>query len=158
MQAFQILQFSQYLDALIRRTGVPSAKFLESCQLGDSGHPVIVEFQRTCDRELFKVQQFDQVNKPCTDAIRCYGANVYLACCAMCGAAAESILLAIAVAKEGDADKVERLYLASSGRKKVENLVLGQQVKPIQEEFLGYMSLLKYWRDAASHGRLRDFR
>jgi hypothetical protein len=61
------------------------------------------------------------------DAIRCYGANVYLACCAMCGAAAESILLAVAVAKEGDADKVERLYLASGGRKKVENLVLGQQ-------------------------------
>lgn len=87
------------------------------------------------------------------DAIRCYGANVYLACCAMCGAAAESILLAVAIAKEGDADKVERLYLASGGRRKVENLILGQQPKPIQEEFLGYLSLLKYWRDAASHGR-----
>lgn len=87
------------------------------------------------------------------DAIRCYGANVYLACCAMCGAAAESILLAVAIAKEGHADKVERLYLASGGRRKVENLILGQQPKPIQEEFLGYLSLLKYWRDAASHGR-----
>jgi hypothetical protein len=87
------------------------------------------------------------------DAIRCYGANVYLACCAMCGAAAESILLAVAIAKEDDTDKVERLYLASGGRKKVENLLLGQQSKPIQEEFLGYMSLLKYWRDAAAHGR-----
>jgi hypothetical protein len=89
----------------------------------------------------------------CQDAIRCYGANVYLACCAMCGAAAESILLAVAIAKEGDADKVERLYLASGGRRKVENLILGQQPKPIQEEFLGYLSLLKYWRDAATHGR-----
>ncbi len=87
------------------------------------------------------------------EAIRCYGANVYLACCAMCGAAAESILLAVAIAKDGDADKVDRMYLASGGRRRVEQLIIGQQAKPIQEEFVGYLSLLKYWRDAASHGR-----
>ncbi len=33
-------------------------------------------------------------------AVRCYGAQTYLACCVMCGAAAESILLAAATAKE----------------------------------------------------------
>lgn len=87
------------------------------------------------------------------EAIRCYGANVYLACCAMCGAAAESILLAVATAKKGSAEEVERMYLASGGRRRVEQFILGQQPKPIQEEFVGYMSLLKYWRDAASHGR-----
>src|SRR5262249_35556513 len=32
-------------------------------------------------------------------ALRCYGAHAYLACCAMCGAAAESITLAIAIHK-----------------------------------------------------------
>jgi hypothetical protein len=87
------------------------------------------------------------------EAIRCYGTNVYLACCAMCGAAAESVLLAVATAKTGNAEEVERQYLASGGRKRVEQLLLGQQTKPIREEFVGYLSLLKYWRDAASHGR-----
>jgi hypothetical protein len=87
------------------------------------------------------------------EAIRCYGANVYLACCAMCGAAAESILLAVATAKQRDAEAVERMYLAAGGRRRVENLIIGQQAQPVKEEFLGYLSLLKYWRDAASHGR-----
>jgi hypothetical protein len=87
------------------------------------------------------------------EAIRCYGANVYLASCAMCGAAAESILLAVATAKKGSAEEVDRLYLTAGGRRRVEQLIMGQQPKSIQEEFGGYLSLLKYWRDAASHGK-----
>lgn len=87
------------------------------------------------------------------EAIRCYGANVYLACCAMCGAAAESVLLAVATAREGDADKVEKLYLGSGGRRRVEQLIVGQQQQSVREEFVGYLSLLKYWRDTAAHGR-----
>jgi len=86
------------------------------------------------------------------EAICCYGANAYLACCAMCGAAAESVLLAVAIEKDGDASKVEQMYLASGGRGRVEKLILGQQRKAIQDEFRGYLSLLKYWRDSASHG------
>lgn len=86
------------------------------------------------------------------EAIRCYGSNAYLACCAMCGASAESALLAVAIAKDGDQNKIEHMYLGNSGRGRVENLVLGQQTKSIQEEFRGYLSLLKYWRDSASHG------
>ena len=34
------------------------------------------------------------------EAVRCYGAHAYLACCVMAGAAGESILLATAIAKE----------------------------------------------------------
>lgn len=86
------------------------------------------------------------------EAIRCYGANAYLACCAMCGAAAESVLLAVAIEKDGDASKVEKMYLANGGRGRVEKLILGQQKTAIQDEFRGYLSLLKYWRDSASHG------
>ena len=40
------------------------------------------------------------------EAVRCYSALAYMACCAMCGAAAESIVLAIAIAKTGDAESV----------------------------------------------------
>jgi hypothetical protein len=34
------------------------------------------------------------------EAVRCYGAHAYLACCAMCGAATESIMLATAIQKK----------------------------------------------------------
>ena len=87
------------------------------------------------------------------EAIRCYGANAYLACCAMCGAAAESILLSVASTKDGDDSKVGKMYLSSGGRGRTEKYILGQQRQPLQEEFRGYLSLLKYWRDSASHGK-----
>jgi hypothetical protein len=35
------------------------------------------------------------------EAVRCYGAHAYLACCVMAGAAGESILLSTAIAKDG---------------------------------------------------------
>lgn len=85
------------------------------------------------------------------EAIRCYGANAYLACCSMCGAAAESIVLAVASARTS-IEKTEKEYLGSGGRGRIEKLILGQQPEAIRSEFRGYMSLLKYWRDAASHG------
>lgn len=86
------------------------------------------------------------------EAVRCYGAHAFLACCAMCGAAAESVVLAVAIAKDGDNDRVEKAYLGISGRSKLEKFILGQQVKRIQEEFSSSMNLLKYWRDNSAHG------
>lgn len=87
------------------------------------------------------------------DAIRSYSATAYLACCAMCGAAAESILLALAIAKTKDEGSVIKDYVAANGRARIEKLLLGQQPESIRREFLGYASLLKYWRDYAAHGR-----
>ncbi len=87
------------------------------------------------------------------EAIRCYGTNAYLGCCAMCGAAAESILLAVAIAKDGDQDKIEKMYLASGGRGRIEKLILGSQPDAVQNECRGYLSLLKYWRDLTAHGK-----
>lgn len=86
------------------------------------------------------------------EAIRCYGAHAHLACCTMCGAAAEAILLATAVAKEDQA-KVLAQYNASGGRRRLENLILGKVREDLRSEYLGYMTLLKYWRDQASHGK-----
>ena len=40
------------------------------------------------------------------EAIRCYGAHAYVACCTMCGAAAEAILLTIAIGKEEERYRV----------------------------------------------------
>lgn len=85
------------------------------------------------------------------EAIRCYGAHAYLACCTMCGAAAESILLATAFAKKSEGE-VNAMYKGAGGRRRVENLILGQATDEIREECKGLLSLLKYWRDQAAHG------
>jgi hypothetical protein len=87
------------------------------------------------------------------EAIRCYGAHAYLACSVMCGAAAESILLHLAIRKDGDEQNVLAKYKAASGRRALENLVIAQQPGAIRQEFEVCFSLLKYWRDEAAHGR-----
>jgi hypothetical protein len=90
------------------------------------------------------------------EAVRCYEAQTYLACCAMCGAAAETVILSLAVEKTGDAAKIIKDYESAGGRGRIENLLLGQQRPAIQNEFRGYTSLLKYWRDSAAHATAAD--
>ena len=85
------------------------------------------------------------------EAVRCYGAHAYLASCAMCGAAAESVLLAAAIKKCGK-ESVLKEYNRASGRAKVENMLLGKSKENIQRDFRGFTGLIKYWRDEASHG------
>lgn len=87
------------------------------------------------------------------EAIRSYDAHAYLACCIMCGAAAESALFKTAIKISTDEEKIKKMYLSTGGRKKIENLVVGQSRKHLQEEFTQYHTLLKYWRDEAAHGR-----
>ena len=83
------------------------------------------------------------------EALRCYGASAYLACCAMCGAAAESILLAVAIAKDGDQEKIEKAYQGGE----IENMILGFQPENVQAECRGCFSLLKYWGDRMPQGK-----
>ncbi len=87
------------------------------------------------------------------EAIRCYGASAYVGCCAMCGAAAESILLAVAISKGGDQEKIEKLYLSGGGRREIESLILDSQPENVQNECRGYLGLLKYWGDLMPHGK-----
>jgi len=87
------------------------------------------------------------------ESIRCYGAFAYLGCCAMCGAAAESILLGVAIAKDGDQEKIEEAYLASGGRDEIEKMILGPLPENVQNECRGYLGLMKYWGDVTPHGK-----
>jgi hypothetical protein len=87
------------------------------------------------------------------EAIRSYHLLLHLACCAMCGAAAESILLRLATEKNADEEKVLDMYSRLGGRKKVEDLLLGDKSVSVQKEFHTYFGLLTYWRDSASHGK-----
>lgn len=86
-------------------------------------------------------------------AVRCYGAHAYLACCAMCGAAAESIFLATAIKKKSE-EEVLKTYSSSQGRSRVENIIIGKAKGQTQREFRAFTVLLKYWRDEAAHGKV----
>ena len=88
------------------------------------------------------------------EASRCYFAHAYLACCAMCGAAAESVLLSAAIAKNGSEDAILKTYRAASGRKRVQDGLTGGARKELSQPFATMMGLLSYWRDDAAHGSL----
>ena len=90
------------------------------------------------------------------EAISCYRAHTYLACCVMCGAASESILLALAIAKTGDEERILKDYGTATGRTKIERLLLSQQSSYVYQELPNYTSLLKYWRDDAGHGAVTN--
>lgn len=97
--------------------------------------------------EPFKERFGPGFHERAQQAVRCYGAHCYLACCAMCGAAAESILLAIAIKKETE-EEVLKKYSSAGGRGRIEKLVLGQAREQARErlrtEFRGFLVLLKY--------------
>jgi hypothetical protein len=59
------------------------------------------------------------------EAARCHRTTNYLACCVMAGAAAESILLAVAIAKIGDEGKVLTEYRGAHGRSKITTRITG---------------------------------
>ncbi len=105
------------------------------------------------------IQPFQQLFGPgfferAQQAALCYRAHAYLACCAMCGAAAESMLLALAINKKSDEAEVLRAYASSGGRGRIEALVLVAASEPVKRSFRGYTDLLKYWRDESAHGRV----
>jgi hypothetical protein len=87
-----------------------------------------------------------------TEAAHCHTFHLYLASCAMCGAAAESILLSVAIAKSGDEASVLKTYLASQGRKRTVDSIVHGAPHGIAEPFRAATSLLSYWRDEAAHG------
>lgn len=86
------------------------------------------------------------------EAIKCHSATAYLACCAMCGAAAESILLALAVEKSGNENQVLAIYRSASGRRRVTQELLRGLPSQTATSFTELTALLNYWRDDAAHG------
>jgi len=87
-----------------------------------------------------------------TEAVACHKMGAYLACCTMCGAGAESVLLAVAIAKQQDEAKVLSAYKAASGRKRVMDMVVGGLKAGLASPFTSATGLLSYWRDEAAHG------
>lgn len=87
------------------------------------------------------------------EAIKCRDTQAWLGCCAMAGAAAESILLAIAIAKTRDEDLVLNEYRAASGRTRVLNKIVGQANGNRRNALTTFAGIISLWRDEAAHGR-----
>jgi hypothetical protein len=88
------------------------------------------------------------------EAIKCRNAEAWLACCAMTGAAAESVLLALAIAKTDDEAHVLRTYRQSNGRQRVLNLIVGQVPQPRRDTLTIFSNIISMWRDEAAHGQV----
>jgi hypothetical protein len=70
----------------------------------------------------------------------------------MAGAAAESILIAVAVAKTGDEPRVLKDYASAGGRGRVTKLIVSGLKGSVVRTFDAALQVLHYWRDDASHG------
>jgi hypothetical protein len=89
-----------------------------------------------------------------TEAVATYRTANYLASCVMAGAAAESILLALAIAKEKDEAKVLTEYNTSGGRRRVTKLLTQGVTQSVVAQLETALQVLHYWRDDAGHGSM----
>ena len=87
-----------------------------------------------------------------TEAVKTYRNGNWLAACVMAGAAAESILLAVAIGKTSDEKKVLTTYNGAGGRSRTTKLVAHGTTASIQQTFETALGVLHYWRDDAAHG------
>lgn len=87
------------------------------------------------------------------EAIKCRNAEAWLGCCAMVGAAAESVLLAIAIAKIGNEAEILTTYRQARGRQKVLNLIVGRANAQRQGTLTTFAAIVSLWRDDAAHGQ-----
>jgi hypothetical protein len=87
-----------------------------------------------------------------SEAVTTYRTANWLAACVMAGAAAESILIALAVAKSGSEATILATYNGPSGRKRTTQLVLKEVRPSLQQQLENALFVLHYWRDSASHG------
>lgn len=86
------------------------------------------------------------------EAVRCRDAEAWVAACVMIGAAAESILLAAAVARAGNEDAVLKTYGAANGRKKLIADVTAAAPQ-FTRPFSTIAGLIAYWRDDTAHNQ-----
>lgn len=89
------------------------------------------------------------------EAMSCYQTGNFLACCVMCGAATESILLAAAFKIEEKEDVLIQ-YIAPNGRVNIEKIVFGKASEYVKKRYQKYTDLIVYWRNESGHGHDSD--
>lgn len=83
------------------------------------------------------------------EAIRCYNAHAYLACCTMAGSAAETILISIA-------NKIDIDFKPKENITKIRNKIISKSESGIKENLIAYSDIVKYWRDEGMHHNALD--
>ncbi|MEO3431538.1 hypothetical protein [Inquilinus sp. CAU 1745] len=86
------------------------------------------------------------------ESIKCYHSTAYLAACVMAGAAAESILIALAISISGDEAEVLRKYKGSHGTQAVRRIVAPSAKPHVERQIDTFIGLISYWRNDAAHG------
>lgn len=86
------------------------------------------------------------------EALSCFRHGNHVACCAMAGACAETILFTAYTKHLGDQEKALRDMTSSGGRGRVESALLGRLKEGQRMELQTSFSLIKYWRDNSAHG------
>lgn len=86
------------------------------------------------------------------EALGCFRHGNYVACCAMAGACAETILYTAYAQMKGDPEQALKDMTSAGGRGRVETALLGRLKDGPRMELQTSFSLIKYWRDNAAHG------
>jgi hypothetical protein len=88
------------------------------------------------------------------EACSAYSVGLYFSACAMSGAAAESIMLKVAILKQDKSeDEILQSYESRNGVKWILDYVTGKARKEIRERLGIFSQLIKYRRDSSSHGK-----
>lgn len=90
------------------------------------------------------------------EALVCRDVQAWLSCCAMAGAAAEAILIALALKIVGDEKKVFSIYNSRSGRHELLKVVRRSWKEHDAQQLNTMMKIVAYWRDDAAHGGFID--
>jgi hypothetical protein len=118
-----------------------------------SFEPILVNSSRLAQLfEKLSTQLGRGFQQRASEAANCHALKCYLASCAMCGAAAESVVLSVAIAKTRDEERVLKIYQATHGRRNVINSIIEAARPGIVGAFRAATDLLSYWRDEAAHG------
>jgi hypothetical protein len=119
-----------------------------------SQRPVIDPSRLAQVLQTFSKHFGDGYAQRATEAVATYRTANYLAACVMAGAAAESILLALAIAKKKDEAKVLAEYNTSGGRRRITKLLTKEVSPSVAAQLETALQVLHYWRDDAGHGSI----
>ncbi len=89
-----------------------------------------------------------------TEAVRTYRTGNYLAADVMCAAAAESILLALAIAKTGDEAKVQVEYNTTGGRRRITKRICVDVATALAAQLETVLQPLGHRHDSTGHATM----
>jgi hypothetical protein len=143
-----------HLEARRRRLGL-SRVALGMTWLEDASKRSVVDPSRLGQvLRTFAAQFGPGYAQRATEAVRTYRAASYLAACTMSGAAAESVLLGLVVAKVGNEAQVLDTYNTAVGRARITKQLLSDVATGVAKQFEAAIQVLHYCRDDAAHGTM----